>query len=161
MTLPATAFQVVEALRAAGATVAVAESLTGGLLANAFVEVPGSSTVFRGGIVAYATALKATLLGVPAELLAARGPVDADVAAAMAAGVRRRCGADWGLSTTGVAGPQPQGGAPVGRVHVAVVGPAGRWSRTLDLSGDRQAVRNGTVQAVLEELGAHLPGLRR
>src|SRR3954465_5218224 len=86
---------ILAALGERGETLAVAESLTGGLLAAAFVEVPGASRVFRGGIVAYATELKAKLLAVPPPLLSSHGPVDPAVAAAMAAGARERCGADW------------------------------------------------------------------
>src|SRR5690606_14060449 len=95
-------------------TLAVAESLTGGLLAAALVDVPGASAVFRGGLVVYATDLKSSLTGVSPTLLAERGPVDPAVAGAMAEGVRDRCAADWGVATTGVAGPTPQGGVPVG-----------------------------------------------
>src|SRR3712207_4056080 len=105
-------------------TLATAESLTGGLLAATVVEIPGVSAVFRGGLVVYATELKHSLAGVPEDLLADRGPVDADVAKALAEGARRRCGADWGLATTGVAGPEPQDGKPVGMVFIAVAGPA-------------------------------------
>lgn len=133
-------------------TLAVAESLTGGLLAATIVDVAGASAAFRGGLVVYATDLKASLAGVPASLLTARGPVDPAVAAALAEGARRRCGADWGLATTGVAGPNPQGGVPVGTVHVAVAGPeVGRVS-SLSLSGDRGEVRRGAVAAALRLL---------
>ena len=106
-----------------GQTVAVAESLTGGMLCSALVEVPGASAVVRGGVVAYATELKHRLLGVDAGLLAAHGPVDPEVAAQMAHGVRELLGADWGLATTGVAGPGPQDGIAAGTVYVAVAGP--------------------------------------
>jgi nicotinamide-nucleotide amidase len=116
----------VSALSERDQTVAVAESLTGGLLCSALVEVPGASVVVRGGVVAYATELKHELLGVDAELLAGNGAVDPDVAAQMALGVRQRLGADWGLATTGVAGPDPQDGVQPGRVYVAVAGPLGR-----------------------------------
>src|SRR5688572_16713046 len=116
----ATAAEVVAALQARGETLAVAESLTGGLLAATLVDVPGASRVFRGGFVAYATELKATLAGVSPELLAEHGPVHPDVAVQLAAGARSRCAADWGLGTTGVAGPDPQDGVPVGTVFVAV-----------------------------------------
>ena len=98
---------------ASGIRIAVAESLTGGLLADALVSVFGASRVFSGGVVAYDTALKHSLLAVDAEILRARGPVDEIVAAQMAAGVRRACGlpergpAELGISTTGVAGPDP------------------------------------------------------
>ena len=86
-------------------TLATAESLTGGLVAATIVEIPGVSAVFRGGLVVYATELKGTLAGVPKELLEERGPVDPDVAAKLAEGARDRCGADWGLATTGVDPP--------------------------------------------------------
>ena len=102
--------QIVAALTEQRRTIAVAESLTGGLLGATITAVPGASEVFRGGVIAYATDLKAALLGVPADLLAARGAVDADVAAAMAAGVQQRLGADVGVATTGVAGPDPAEG---------------------------------------------------
>jgi len=139
-------------LTLAGQSLAVAESLTGGLLAAALVAVPGVSAVFRGGIVAYATDLKHRLLDVPADLLALRGPVDPDVAAAMAAGVRLRCAAEWGLATTGVAGPTPLDGQPAGTVYVAVAGPGYAQVRRLDLPGDRPTVRSGTVTAALHLL---------
>src|SRR5690606_39530601 len=111
------AAQILDALVARGQTLAVAESLTGGLLAATLVDVPGASRAFRGGLVVYATDLKASLAGVPSDLLAERGAVDPDVAVALAAGARQRCGADWGLGTTGVAGPDPQDGVPVGTVY--------------------------------------------
>lgn len=141
---------VIRRLAARGETLAVAESLTGGLLAATIVEVPGASAVFRGGLVVYATDLKATLAGVPAALLAERGPVDPDVALALAAGARARCGADWGLATTGVAGPAAPDGIPVGTVFVACAGPDGLAEvRVLRLGPDRAAVRRGTVEAAL------------
>jgi nicotinamide-nucleotide amidase len=117
------AARLVFALSEHGQTVAVAESLTGGMLCSALVDVPGASAVVRGGVVSYATDLKHRLLGVDAGLLAANGPVDPDVAAQMAHGVRERLGADWGVATTGVAGPDPQDGIPAGTVYVAVAGP--------------------------------------
>lgn len=150
MTGPVSAARVLETLRRSGRSLATAESLTGGLLSAQIVDVPGASTVFRGGIVAYATDLKSALLAVDPELLAARGPVDPDVAAQMAAGVRHRLGADVGVSTTGVAGPDPQDGQEPGTVYVAVDvrgGPA--RVRALVLPGDRDAVRTATVQAAL------------
>jgi nicotinamide-nucleotide amidase len=140
------------ALRAAGDTVAVAESLTGGLLAAELVEVPGASSTFRGSVTAYATDLKASVLGVDAVLLAAEGPVHPRVAVEMAEGVRRLMGAVYGLSTTGVAGPEPQDGKPVGTVHVAVAGPGGCAVRSPRLSGDRAEIRRRTVTAALELL---------
>jgi nicotinamide-nucleotide amidase len=135
-----------------GATLAVAESLTGGLVAAALASVPGASRGFRGSVTAYATELKHRLLGVDAELLAARGAVDPLVARQMAEGVRDRLGADWGVSTTGVAGPEPQDGQPVGTVFVAVAGPGGSAVEALRLAGDRAAIRAASVQAALELL---------
>ncbi len=132
-----------------GWTVAVAESLTGGLVTAALVDVPGASRVLRGGVVAYATELKHALLGVDADLLDRWGPVHPDVADAMARGVRDRLHADVGLATTGVAGPGAQDGHPAGEVHVAVVTPAGAQVRSLRLDGDRPAVRAGACRAVL------------
>ena len=146
--------EVLRALAVRAQTLAVAESLTGGLLAASLVEVPGASRVFRGGLVVYATDLKASLAAVPADQLAERGPVDPDVALAMAAGARERCGATWGLATTGVAGPEPQNGVPVGTVYVACSGPdpSAARVRRLDLTGDRATIRRAAVDAALDLL---------
>lgn len=130
-------------------TLATVESLTGGSLAAAIVNIAGVSGIYRGGLVVYATELKSTLAGVPADLLSERGPVDPEVAAALAEGGRQRCGADWGLATTGVAGPEPQDGKPVGLVYVAVAGPNGGEVRQLDLGTGRDHVR---AEAVVEAL---------
>jgi nicotinamide-nucleotide amidase len=151
--------EVVRRLAERGQTLAVAESLTGGLLAATVVDVPGASAVFRGGLVVYATDLKASLAGVPRSLLAERGPVDPQVALALAAGARDRCAADWGLGTTGVAGPDPQDGVAVGTVYVACAGPDGAAQvRTLRLAGDRAAVRRDSVTAALDLLGRLVAG---
>ncbi len=147
---------VVHTLKERGETLATVESLTAGLLAATIVEVAGVSAVFRGGLVVYATELKERLAGVPGELLAERGPVDPDVARALAEGARERCAADWALATTGVAGPQAQGGKPVGTVFVAVAGPDGSQVRRLDLGGGRTAVRTATVTAALDLLAEAL-----
>ncbi|SDU76139.1 CinA family protein [Jiangella alkaliphila] len=145
--------EVVRRLITAGRSVAVAESLTGGLVCAALTSVPGSSAVVRGGVVVYATELKATLAGVPEAVLAADGPVAASTAAAMADGVRVRLGASVGLATTGVAGPDPQDGHPPGTVHVAVATGGGVRVRSFTgesaLPGDREQVRAATVGAVL------------
>ncbi len=146
---PRAARDLLALLAARGWSLAVAESLTGGQVTATLVDVPGASAVLRGGVVAYATDLKASVLGVDRDLLAARGPVDADVACAMADGVRARLRADVGLATTGVAGPGPQDRHPAGTVHVAVAGPAGTRTRALRLPGDRAAVRTGATAAVL------------
>lgn len=159
---PASAAVLVARLTAAGETVAVAESLTGGLVAAALTDVAGASVVVRGGVVAYATDLKARLLGVDEVLLAQAGAVDAGVAEQMASGVRSLMGATYGLATTGVAGPEQVDGHAVGTVYVAVVGPDSSRVKALILSGDRGQVRARSVLAVLgllaEALSADEPG---
>ena len=140
------------ALTSAGATVAVAESLTGGLIGAALSRMPGSSATFRGSLVVYATDLKETVAGVPGPLLAAVGAVAAETAGALAAGARERLGATYGVGATGVAGPSEQEGQPVGTVHLAVSGPAGAAVRTVRFPGDRDRVRALTVNAALELL---------
>ena len=154
-------------LTAVGQTVAVAESLTGGLVAAALTDIPGASVVLRGGVIAYATDLKARVLGVDEVLLARVGSVDVEVAEQMASGVRSLMGTTYGLSTTGVAGPDPVDGKPVGMVYVAVVGPGSSRVKALGLTGDRVGIRAQSVAAALsllaEELDAQareeLPGL--
>jgi nicotinamide-nucleotide amidase len=151
------AAKIIELLTASGQTVAVAESLTGGLVAAALTSVPGSSLVFRGGIVAYATPLKSALLGVPAGLLAEHGPVHPEVAEAMARGVASRLDATFGLATTGVAGPGPADGHPAGTVFVAVGNRREATSRGLVLTGTRAEVRAASVTSVLSALVRELP----
>jgi nicotinamide-nucleotide amidase len=138
-------------------SVAVAESLTGGLLVAELVSVPGASAVVRGGVVAYATPLKHSLLGVDAGLLDARGAVDPEVARQMASGVRERLAvggeaAAIGLATTGVAGPDPQDGHPVGEVWLGLAIGAEARAKRLDLTGDRGAIRAATVSESLSWL---------
>ena len=153
------AAKALELLEAQGHTLAVAESLTGGLVAAELTSVPGASRTFRGSVTAYATDLKQRVLGVDGALLAARGAVDPEVARLMAAGVRRVLGADWGVATTGVAGPEPQDGQPVGTVHIAVAGPGGRGKvRALRLNGDRADIRRESVRSVLVLLVSELSG---
>jgi nicotinamide-nucleotide amidase len=137
-------------------TVATAESLTGGQVASTLVAIPGVSAVYRGGLVVYATDLKHALAGVPLDLLTERGPVDPDVAGALAVGARERCGADWGVATTGVAGPDPQDGKPPGLVFIAVSGAPGTVVERLELAGDRGKIRSVSVTAVLNLLVAQL-----
>jgi nicotinamide-nucleotide amidase len=144
-------------LRRLGHTVATAESLTAGLVAAELTSVPGSSAVVRGGLIVYATELKAKLAGVDVGLLAEHGAVHPDVAAQLARGARDRCEATWGLGLTGVAGPDPQDGVAPGTVYVAVAGPAGVEVRRLSLAGDRRQVRAESVTAVLDLLRAVLP----
>ncbi|MFD4945776.1 CinA family protein [Streptomyces sp. NPDC058239] len=151
------AARVLELLVERGETLAVAESLTGGLVAAELTSVPGASNSFRGSVTAYATPLKRELLGVDGVLLAERGAVDPEVARQMAAGVRRVLGADWGMATTGVAGPEPQDGKPVGTVYVAVAGPDGAENVTaLRLNGGRADIRRESVRSVLALLAAEL-----
>jgi nicotinamide-nucleotide amidase len=141
---------------AKGYTVAVAESLTGGLLAAAITSVPGASAVFRGSVTAYATDIKASVLGVDADLLAREGAVHPEVARQMADGVRRLFGATIGLATTGVAGPTQQDGKPVGLVYVGYASAdSASIAEELRLDGDREAIR---AQAVLNALALAFKG---
>jgi nicotinamide-nucleotide amidase len=130
-------------------TVAVAESLTGGLVAAALTDIPGISATFRGGVVAYPTEMKARLLGVDSRLLARHGAVHPQVAVGMADGVRSRLLASFGVATTGVAGPDPQDGQPVGTVHIAVSAADDTVVRTIALSGDRAEIRRLAVEHAL------------
>ncbi|WP_350346993.1 CinA family protein [Agromyces sp. G08B096] len=157
------AARLVAALAERGLTIAVAESLTGGLLTAELVTVPGASAVLTGGVVAYATPLKHRLLGVDEQLLAERGAVDADVARQMADGVRRACAvegrpSDLGIATTGVAGPDPQDGHPPGTVHLGIASPRGIRSVALRLAGDRASIRRASVDAAIAETLAELAG---
>ncbi|SFS01661.1 nicotinamide-nucleotide amidase [Microbacterium sp. cf046] len=149
-----TAAAVVDRLTARGWTVAVAESLTGGLVVAALIAIPGASASVRGAVVAYATPLKHTLLGVDAALLEAEGAVHPEVARQMAEGVRRAAAvdgipADVGIATTGVAGPTAQDGRPVGTVHIAVATPDGILVRSPALSGTRPQIRAEATRSAL------------
>ncbi|HZK32181.1 MAG TPA: CinA family protein [Corynebacterium sp.] len=117
--------QVIARLRERGQSLSTCESLTAGLLAATLAEVPGASAVLRGGLITYATDLKERLAGVEKQTLVEHGPVSAETAAEMAAGARRVCGSDWALSLTGVAGPEPQDGHPVGEVFLGLARPDG------------------------------------
>ena len=148
----------VNLLRRRALTAATAESLTGGLVSAAMTAVPGASAVFRGGVVAYATDSKASVLGVPAEVLAEHGPVAEETAAMMARSACTLFGADVGISTTGVAGPDSLAGQPPGLVFVAAALRSGRvLVRQPDCRGDRPAIRAAAVRAALA-LGAQLLG---
>ena len=140
---------VVALLAEIDASVATAESLTGGLACAHLVEAPGASVVVRGGIVAYTAESKIEVLGVPSDLIDKYGTVDEHVAASMANAARRRFGSTYGLATTGVAGPDPSEGKTAGTVHIAIAGPEGTETHLLDLVGDRQAIRNSTVDELL------------
>lgn len=139
-------------------TVAVAESLTGGRVAAALTAVPGASNVLRGSVTAYATDLKARVLGVDAGLLDRVGAVDGEVARQMALGVRKVCGADLGVATTGVAGPAEQDGKPVGTVYVAVVGPDPDLASITParFTGDRAGIQAAAARLALGCAVAHL-----
>ena len=152
MTAAVSAIDIVDALRGTGQTLATAESLTGGLLCATLVDVPGASDVLRGGVVAYLPDTKRDVLGVDSDLIERVGTVHADVAAAMAEGAVRVLGSTWGVATTGVAGPEPSEGKPVGTVHVAVAGPGGVQTRDLSLHGDRGLIREQAVDAALSLL---------
>jgi nicotinamide-nucleotide amidase len=142
---------VLEALVGRGQTLATAESLTGGGIGRLLTSVPGASRAYRGGLITYATDLKATLAGVDPGALAAHGPVAAETAVQMAVGAARRCEADWGLAVTGVAGPEPQDGHPVGQVFVGIAQPAAGPLEVheLALDGDREHIRAATTVAAL------------
>ena len=148
------AARLVAALTARGWTLGIAESLTGGAVLAEIVSVPGASATLRGGVVAYATPVKATLLGVDAALLAEHGPVHGEVAAQMATGVRAVVAvdgrdADVGISTTGIAGPDSPDGQPVGTVHIGVATPDGVRTRRFVFDGDRAAIRAASVDAAI------------
>jgi len=148
-----------------GLTVALAESCTGGLVAAALTEIPGSSGYFAGGVVSYADAAKASLLGVPVTSLTAHGAVSAQVARAMATGVRERLGTSLAASVTGIAGPD--GGTaekPVGLTYVGVADDQGTDVRRYTWTGDRDANRHESARAALEllvERAEALPGRDR
>lgn len=146
--------RVVDRLRELGWTIAVAESLTGGLLVASLISVPGASACVRGGVVAYDSALKHTLLGVDADFLAEHGAVQPKVARQMADGVRDAAAvggvrADVGVSTTGIAGPDSPDGQPVGTVHLGVSTTLGTRVESLELSGSRERIREEAVRRAL------------
>jgi len=149
---------VVELLKAREQTVATAESLTAGLLCATIVDTPGASAVVRGGLIVYATELKHELAGVDQQLLDEHGAVQPEVALQLAGGARARCGADWGIGFTGVAGPGPQDGVAPGTVHIGLSGPGVSTVRTITVSGDRRAVRLTAVEKALVLLSDELLG---
>jgi nicotinamide-nucleotide amidase len=133
-------------------TVATAESLTAGLLAATLAGVPGASVVLRGGLVTYTVATKIALAGVAPELLDDVGPVAGPTARALAVGAMQRCGATWGVGLTGVAGPDPHGGHPVGTVFLGVAGPVGTDVFRLVFEGTRWDIRLAAVRAAISRL---------
>jgi len=153
---PGLVVSIIEALRDRAETVATAESLTAGLVCATLTGVPGSSAVVRGGLIVYATELKAALAGVDPRALRTHGAVHPLIAEELAAGARQRCLATWGLGLTGVAGPDPQDGVGPGTIHIGLAGPDGVTVRTLRAKGDRHAVRSAAVRGALELLQARL-----
>ncbi|RLV49409.1 CinA family protein [Nocardioides mangrovicus] len=156
-----TAADVHRLLAERGQTLATAESLTGGRLASLLTDVAGASATYVGGVVSYATSVKEQVLAVPVEVIREHGVVSAECARAMAEGVRGLVGADRAVATTGVAGPTEQEGKPVGTVFVGLAGPEGTEAIALHLSGDREAIRQQTCEAALEELVAAVSGRGR
>jgi len=143
-------------LRSAGATIATAESLTGGRLAVALTDVPGASETYLGGAVTYATELKATMIGVDDAIIDEHGVISPECARAMASGIRALTGATYGLATTGVAGPADQEGEPPGTVFVGIAGPGLLEAVALELSGDRKEIQEQTCREAFTALEAVL-----
>lgn len=150
-------------LRQRGATVVSAESCTGGLIGHLLTNVSGSSDYYLGGVIAYANQVKQGVLGVPAEALATAGAVSEEVALRMAHGVRRLLGADYALSTTGIAGPT--GGTPtkpVGLAYMALVGPGVEWCEwhvwTQDRLGNKASSAQRAIQMLIECLEGQTRG---
>jgi nicotinamide-nucleotide amidase len=139
---------ILEILKQRGETICVAESLTGGGLAEALSSLPGSSQIFRGSVTAYQVEIKNSVLRVPLELISEMGTVSEEVAVSMAAGVKDLLGSTWSISTTGVAGPGPVDGVPAGTVWVAIEGPISQTLQ-LELSGTREIVRNATIAGAI------------
>ena len=140
--------EVMQILRDRGENISVAESLTGGGLAEALSSLPGSSEVFRGSVTAYQSEMKELVLKVPTELITEFGVVSEEVAAAMADGVKSVMDSTWAISTTGVAGPGPSDGVAAGTVWVAIDGPITQTLQ-LELSGTREIVRNATIAGAI------------
>lgn len=152
---------VARALQETGATIAVAESCTGGLVSARLTTIPGSSLFFRGGIVSYSNEMKTAWVGVPQELIEQHGAVSAKVAVAMAEAVRRSSGATFGVGITGIAGP---GGAtpgkPVGTVHISLAEASGSRERLFRFGGDRERIRRLSAQSALDMVRRHLKRTR-
>lgn len=140
--------EILEILSRRGETISVAESLTGGGLAQALSSLPGSSQIFCGSVTAYQAAIKNRVLNVPLELISEMGTVSEEVAVSMAAGVKDLLCSTWSISTTGVAGPGPVDGVPAGTVWVAIEGPISQTLQ-LELSGTREVVRNATIAGAI------------
>jgi len=151
--------EVAELLRKTRKTIAVAESLTGGLISTKLTSQPGSSDFFIGGIISYHNRIKVMELGVPASAIAQGSPVNKEVAIAMAEGIRKRYRTDIGLSATGVAGPSsvtpPK---PIGLTYIAVTSDVGTNCKEINLTGTRGEIREKAAAAALGLLWLHLGG---
>jgi nicotinamide-nucleotide amidase len=142
------------------AMLATAESLTGGRLGDVLSAAPGASDTYLGGVVSYATEVKQRVLGVSEETVEKHGVVSAECAEEMATGVRELVGADYAVSTTGVAGPTTQEGKPVGLVYIAVAGPDGVRSERFDFDGERPEIREKVVKAAVDLVLETVTGTR-
>ena len=149
---------ILEILRTRKESISVAESITGGGLAQALSSLPGSSEIFRGSVTAYQSQIKISLLKVPAELISEFGVVSEEVAISMATGVRDLMNSTWAISTTGVAGPGPADGVAAGTVWVAIEGPISQTLQ-LELSGTREIVRNATIAGAIAAFARILKSL--
>ena len=140
---------IVKTMKKRGLTLATAESITGGGVASAITEVPGSSDIFLGGIVSYSDASKTKFLGIPKRVLTKSSPVSEIVATSMAESVRREFGADFAIATTGVAGPGKAYGQKAGTVWVAIASKRETVTIALALTGDRDSIRKATIESAL------------
>mgnify|MGYP003346881464 FL=1 len=149
---------IVETLTKRGEKIAIAESLTGGMLSAALTDVPGTSHIFLGSVIAYSVEIKIRDLAVKQATIDRCGVVSEEVAFEMAEGIRSKFGSTWAISTTGVAGPGPSHSIPAGTVWIAIIGPSHREALALALEGDRAAVRLGAVESALATLARILRG---
>lgn len=150
--------QIADLLKLNHQSVSAAESLTGGLVCERLTNIAGSSEYFMGGIISYHNRIKVSELSVPASLIASKGAVSAETAAAMAEGIRRRFKTEIGLSATGCAGPTPEPPAPVGLVFVGISSIKGTETRELHLQGTRKEIREKSSAAAIGLLWEHLGG---
>ena len=142
------------------AMLATAESLTGGRLGDVLSAAPGASDTYLGGVISYATEVKQTVLRVSAETVEKHGVVSAECAEEMATGVRDLTGADFAVSTTGVAGPTTQEGKPIGLAFIGVAGPDGVRSERFEFDGDRAEIREQVVKAAIDQVLETVKGAR-
>jgi PncC family amidohydrolase len=150
--------QIADLLKKSKQTVAVAESVTGGLISSHLTHTAGSSDFFIGGIVCYHPRIKVVQVGLPAALISQHGLASKEVAIALAENIRKRFKADIGLASTGVAGPAPLPPAPVGKVYIALAASDKAEWKELNLQGTRGEIRKKSAQAALGLLWLHLGG---